>query len=150
MKAPLTDLSSLHQALLTVSENSGTTKAHLIILFCGIAATALAAGSCAALFGRVLYHRLKARSGQAHVNDFRGLEIFKRMFAPKSRVRQVTWGEHIRDDVEMQDPFVVDNAAKGDTHAGYSEVKEEGLGIHFVDIDLEDGRANSGSGWWRR
>ncbi|KAL9602766.1 MAG: hypothetical protein Q9219_001609 [cf. Caloplaca sp. 3 TL-2023] len=130
----------MYQAFVTSPNLSTVPRSYLALLLCGITASVLTAASCAALFGRRLYRRLNTRGAFDSMKQAQAVRRFQKSIFPWTGVKYVYWDINEEEDVQVQDPIAICNDYD-DVNLGYSEVDEEGLGVHFVDFDLEGGRS---------
>lgn len=127
-----------------------TGHAHLILLFCGITATVLTAGAGAALFSRILYRRLKEKRRQGSLVLSPGLPLVDNLGGRAKDEWRSKKDGNMRRDMDLQDPFSDTFSGDEERHIGYAEVEREGLGVHFVDVDLSDDAGHGRKGKLRR
>ncbi|KAL8742474.1 MAG: hypothetical protein Q9184_008252 [Pyrenodesmia sp. 2 TL-2023] len=116
--------------------NHETSESHLVLLICGVTAIVLTTGAVAALLSRLLYRRLKETRRQRSLGLFPGLPLVDNLGGRGRDEENRRKDENIKRDVELQNPLF--NELSGGVERGveYVEVEEEGVGVHFLDVDL--------------
>lgn len=59
------------------------------------------------------------------------------------------WSEDVGSDFEMDPFFAGKYGGDVESSAAYAKVDEEGLGVHFVDVDLDDVASSRSDGFRR-
>ncbi len=129
------DFSPPHR-LLTAVDDHETTRLHLILLLCGITATVITAGAGTALLSRILIRRLRRKREQAFLGQLPSLPLLLHRVSRERGGERSSKSANIGKDKELQDPFSASLNRDEERSVGYTEVQPEGLGVHFVDVDL--------------
>ncbi|KAL8915848.1 MAG: hypothetical protein Q9208_008822, partial [Pyrenodesmia sp. 3 TL-2023] len=139
-----------NHAIVKAINSRSIAKGDLTLLICGITAAILTAGGGAVLVSRILYRRLREKRRQRSLGLSPCLSLVDNMGGRRKGEGRSRKDENMERDMELQYPFSATFSGDGKRNVGYAEVEQEGLGVHFMDVDLDDDAGYGRRGKLRR